>query len=118
MRGPPPKTYWEEWVATDEGYLAKLVEDVPQEEMQAALEDEDFEMDEGDGDEEEGEEEEDADFEVEEESEEDDEDDDSGGSGSVTDEADLCGTSDSEGGAEEDSEDSEENRRERRNSNP
>lgn len=57
-RKPPPLTYWEEYVVTDQWYTDKLVEDVPEEEMYAALEDEDFEDDEGEeGDEEEEEEE-------------------------------------------------------------
>ena len=41
-RKPPPPTYWEEYVETDKWYLKKLVEDVPEEEMQAALYDEDY----------------------------------------------------------------------------
>ena len=41
-RKPPPLTYWEEYVETDAWYLKKLVEDVPEEEMQAALYDEDY----------------------------------------------------------------------------
>ena len=39
-RKPPPTTYWEEFVATDEWYLQKLVEDIPPDEMYAALDDE------------------------------------------------------------------------------
>ena len=39
---PPPKTYWEEYVQTDEWYLKKLVEDIPPEEMHAAIDDEDL----------------------------------------------------------------------------
>ena len=51
---PPPLTYWDEFVATDAWYVKELVADIPDEEMDAALEDSDFESDEG----EEGEEEE------------------------------------------------------------
>ena len=42
---PPPKTYWEEYVETDEWYLAKLLEDVPASEMHAACFDEDVQHD-------------------------------------------------------------------------
>lgn len=53
-RRAPPLTYWEEYVVTDQWYTDKLVEDVPEEEMYAAIEDEDFEDDEDEeGDEEE-----------------------------------------------------------------
>ena len=38
-------TYWEEWVQTDAWYVKKIVDDVPEEELQAALMDEDFEED-------------------------------------------------------------------------
>jgi hypothetical protein len=41
-RRPPPRTYWEEYVATDEWYLNELLADVPEEERHAALEDEDW----------------------------------------------------------------------------
>ena len=41
-----PLTYWEEYVTTDEWYKQKLIEDIPQSEMFAALEDEDVENDE------------------------------------------------------------------------
>jgi len=41
-RKPPPKTYWEEYVETDNWYLKKLVEDIPPEEMHAACLDEDL----------------------------------------------------------------------------
>jgi len=44
-RGPPPKTYWEEYVETDTWYQKKLVEDVPQDELWAACYDENFELD-------------------------------------------------------------------------
>ena len=37
-----PLTYWEEFVETDEWYKEKLVEDVPPEEMYAALHDEEL----------------------------------------------------------------------------
>ena len=60
QRIKPPVTYWEEFVETDEWYKKKLVEDVPSEEMYAALEDSDFEDDEGEqGEEDESETEED-----------------------------------------------------------
>jgi len=58
-----PVTYWEQYVETDEWYKKKLVEDVPLDEMYAAVEDENFEEDEGEeeeGEEEEGEEEDDS----------------------------------------------------------
>jgi hypothetical protein len=42
VRKAPPKTYWEEYVETDEWYLKKLVEDVPPDEMHAAIEDDDL----------------------------------------------------------------------------
>ena len=62
----PPMTYWEEFVETDAWYLKKLTEDVPPEEMHAALFDENYnEIGEGSDDEaeesEEGEEEEEMD---------------------------------------------------------
>jgi len=38
-------SYWEEFIETDDWYLKKLVEDVPAEEMHAALYDEDLEDD-------------------------------------------------------------------------
>ena len=40
-----PRTYWDEYVATDKWYIKELVADVPPDEMQAALEDEDFSND-------------------------------------------------------------------------
>lgn len=40
-----PVTYWEEFVETDEWYIKELVADVPAEELQAALVDEDFSED-------------------------------------------------------------------------
>ena len=42
QRRAPPKTYWEEYVETDAWYKKKLIEDVPPDEMWAALEDEDL----------------------------------------------------------------------------
>ena len=54
QRRPPAPSYWEEYVETDTWYQKKLIEDVPEEELHAALIDEDFEDDEGEeGDEEE-----------------------------------------------------------------
>lgn len=44
-RKPPPLTYWDEYVATDPWYLQELVADIPDDEMQAAIEDEDWEAD-------------------------------------------------------------------------
>ena len=44
-RHPPPISYWQEYVETDTWYLNKLVEDVPPEEMHAALYDDNFEDD-------------------------------------------------------------------------
>ena len=38
-------TYWEEWVQTDAWYVKKIVEDVPEDELRAALLDEDFDED-------------------------------------------------------------------------
>ena len=61
-RRPPPKTYWEEYVETDEWYLKKLVEDVPPEEMHAALVDDELEDAGEEGDSELEVEEEDSDF--------------------------------------------------------
>ena len=57
---PPPLSYWEEFVETDSWYLKKIVEDVPEEELHAALVDEDYAPGEGamSGDETEGEEDE------------------------------------------------------------
>ena len=42
---PPPLTYWDEYVATDPWYLQELIADIPDDEMQAAIEDEDWEAD-------------------------------------------------------------------------
>ena len=59
-RRPPPPTYWEEFVETDEWYLRELVSDVPADELHAALEDENWEhdnsdvMEDGEEDEEDG----------------------------------------------------------------
>jgi len=63
----PVKTYWEEYVETDEWYREKLCEDIPDDEIMAAFFDEQLSNDEGEeGDEEEEgeeeEEEEDPDF--------------------------------------------------------
>ena len=58
-RKPPPKTYWQEYVATDPWYIRELVADVPAEEWSAAVEAEDWHNEEQmgeDGDEEEEEE--------------------------------------------------------------
>jgi hypothetical protein len=59
-RKPPPKTYWQEYVATDPWYIRELVADVPAEEWSAAVELEDWVDDEQmgeDGDEDEEDEE-------------------------------------------------------------
>ena len=63
----PVKTYWEEYVETDEWYKQKLCEDIPDDEIMAAFFDENFSKDEGEEgeDDEEGseeQEEEDPDF--------------------------------------------------------
>ena len=57
---PPPLSYWEEFVETDRWYPKKIIEDVPEEELHAALVDEDYAPGEGamSGDETEGEEDE------------------------------------------------------------
>ena len=58
-------SYWEEYVETDTWYQRKLIEDVPPEELYAALQDPDLDEDEdeeSDGDEDEDEGEEDTDF--------------------------------------------------------
>ena len=39
VRKPPPVTYWEEFVATDTWYINELTCDIPEDEMQAAFED-------------------------------------------------------------------------------
>lgn len=41
-RGPPPLSYWEEFVVTDKWYLKEVVKDIPESEMFAALEDSDL----------------------------------------------------------------------------
>ena len=41
-RRPPPISYWDEFVATDEWYVRELTADVPAEEWQAAVEEEDW----------------------------------------------------------------------------
>lgn len=48
----PVKTYWEEFVETDEWYKEKLCEDIPEDEIMAAFFDEEFAEDEGEEDEE------------------------------------------------------------------
>lgn len=40
-----PTTYWEEYVETDNWYKSELVRDIPEEEMHAALEDDNFSND-------------------------------------------------------------------------
>ena len=47
QRKPPPPTYWEEYVVTDDWYLRELTADVPESEMRAALEDEDWDGEDG-----------------------------------------------------------------------
>ena len=89
-RGPPPKTYWEEFVETDTWYLKEIVRDVPEEEMQAALEDTDWDDDDAgeEGDESESDEQQssDGDFEPDDqETSSEEEDDDEDDSGSATD---------------------------------
>tara|TARA_Y100000361_G_C11147606_1_gene339044 strand:+ start:49 stop:492 length:444 start_codon:yes stop_codon:yes gene_type:complete len=53
QRREPPRTYWEEYVETDEWYQEKLLEDVPPEELVAACFDSDVDEDEGETGEEE-----------------------------------------------------------------
>lgn len=53
-RRQAPKTYWEEYVETDQWYSKKLVEDVPADEMHAALYDDNLDNDSGEEDEEGG----------------------------------------------------------------
>jgi len=54
-RKPPPKTYWEEYVATDPWYVRELVADIPADEWEAAVECEDWQEGDGeDGDEDDG----------------------------------------------------------------
>jgi hypothetical protein len=43
VRGPPPKRYFDEFVATDSWYVKEMLADVPPEELHAALEDETWE---------------------------------------------------------------------------
>jgi hypothetical protein len=45
-RKPAPLTYWEEYVATDPWYLRELTADIPEDEYDAAVNDEDWENDE------------------------------------------------------------------------
>mmetsp|Transcript_28850 Transcript_28850/g.63204 ORF Transcript_28850/g.63204 Transcript_28850/m.63204 type:complete len:155 (-) Transcript_28850:617-1081(-) len=47
-RARPPQRYWDEYVATDEWYVSKMLEDVPQHEIYAACMDENFESDKSD----------------------------------------------------------------------
>ena len=47
-RARPPQRYWDEYVATDEWYVSKMLEDVPHNEIYAACIDENFESDESD----------------------------------------------------------------------
>ena len=42
-RKPPPLTYWEEFVATDKWYVRELTADIPVDEWEAAVADEDWE---------------------------------------------------------------------------
>jgi hypothetical protein len=63
QKRPPPTTYWEEYVETDTWYQNKLVEDVPEEEMWAALEDDDVDDEGEEGDDEVDSQEEDDEFE-------------------------------------------------------
>lgn len=46
IRKPPPLTYWDEYVATDQWYLNELIADIPDEEYDAAVHDEDWKDDE------------------------------------------------------------------------
>eukprot|EP00966_Prymnesium_polylepis_P120582 2786412-Prymnesium_polylepis.2 len=64
QKRPPPTTYWEEYVETDTWYQNKLVEDVPEEEMWAALEDDDVDDEGEEGDDEVDSQEEDDEFEA------------------------------------------------------
>jgi hypothetical protein len=41
-RKPPPLTYWDEYVATDPWYLKELTADIPEDEYDAAVNDEDW----------------------------------------------------------------------------
>jgi|TARA_Y100000389_G_scaffold79205_1_gene75924 hypothetical protein len=54
IRKPPPKSYWEEYVETDEWYLSKLLEDVPADEVHAACFDDDVDEDVPSGDDDDG----------------------------------------------------------------
>jgi len=51
VRRPPPPTYWEEFVETDQWYVKKLLEDIPPDEMHAACFDENLNDDEQCGEE-------------------------------------------------------------------
>jgi hypothetical protein len=39
VRKPPPVTYWDEFVATDQWYIKELTSDIPDNELKAAFED-------------------------------------------------------------------------------
>lgn len=58
----PPPTYWEEYVETDEWYKKALVDDVPDEEMWAAVDDDELDDEGEEGDSEVDSDEEDDDF--------------------------------------------------------
>ena len=45
-RKPAPITYWDEFVATDPWYIRELTADIPEDEYDAAINDEDWENDE------------------------------------------------------------------------
>ena len=93
-------SFWDEYVATDPWYLKELLSDIPPEEFQAAVEDEDWVMDEageeGDDESEGDGEEEDSSY-----SEEEGEDDDDAGDSSEEGESDA-GLSDTVSGDESD----------------
>ena len=105
-----PVTYWEEYVETDEWYRQKLLEDVPESELHAAIADEDFDNDELDDDHPLQEQEADEDFEQvseEEEEESDGEDcedcsdeDESECSDSESDDAEICDSDDDSSASE------------------
>jgi hypothetical protein len=42
IRKPAPLTYWDEFVATDPWYIKELISDIPEEEYDAAFNDEDW----------------------------------------------------------------------------
>lgn len=45
-RKPAPLTYWDEYVATDPWYIREIIADIPEDEYDAAVHDEDWENDE------------------------------------------------------------------------